>query len=95
VGLSNLQAALVVPVGSTTAVELAGGLDLDAWAYGTIGLRQRLIGDGGRGTWFLSAGFGVALVVDRAPCITDSVAVCGSSATSFGPTIAVGVDRRF
>jgi hypothetical protein len=95
VGFSNLLAALVVPLGRTTAFELAGGLDLDAWAYGTIGLRQRLIGDGGRGTWFLSAAFGAALVVDRAPCITDAVTVCGSTASSFGPTIAVGVDRRF
>jgi len=95
VGFSNVLSALVVPVGRTTALEVAGGLSLDAWAYGTIGLRQRLTGDGGRGTWILSAAFGAAFIVDRAPCNFESTVVCGSSATSFGPTIAIGLDRRF
>jgi hypothetical protein len=95
VGFSNLLSTLVVPLGRTTALELAGGLSLDAWAYGTVGLRQRLLGDGGRGTWFVSGAFGAAMVVDRAPCNYDSTVVCGASATSFGPTIGIGLDRRF
>ena len=39
--------------------------------YATLGLRHRLIGDGGPGSWYVSGAFGVAMVVD-ARCATTT-----------------------
>jgi len=96
VGLSGALGTLYVPFARRVGLELAGGFSLANWAYATIGLRQRLTGDGGPGTWILSAGLGAAYIVDRPPCDFTSDVVCGgASATSFGPTISIGLDRRF
>ncbi len=49
----------------------------------------------GPGTWFVTGAFGGAWVTDRAPCNYDAAVPCGASARSFGPTISVGLERRF
>ena len=77
------------------ALELDAGLNLKAWAFATIGLRHRLRGEGGPGTWFVTGAFGLAWVADRAPCDYDADIPCGASARSFGPTIGLGLERRF
>jgi hypothetical protein len=95
VGFSNVLGTLTVPVTRSLALQLEGAFSLDLWAYATLGLRQRLRGDGGPGTWFVSAALGGAWIADRAPCNYDALTPCGGSALSFGPTISVGVERRF
>jgi hypothetical protein len=95
IGFSNAISKLAVPLSKTVALELEGGFSLDGWAFGTMGLRYRLSGDGGPGSWIVSGGFGVGEVVDRAGCNYAAGFPCGSSATSFGPTVSFGIERRF
>jgi hypothetical protein len=95
IGFANVVGKLSVPLARQVALELSGGMSLDAWGYTTIGLRHRLTGDGGPGTWYVSGGFGLALVVDRAPCDYAAASPCTASATSYGPTIGIGVEHRF
>ena len=95
VGFSNALAKIQVPVARRVALQLDAGLSLDAWAFATLGVRHRLFGDGGRGTWFLSGAFGLATVVDQSPCNYDLAVPCGASATSYGPTVSAGLEYRF
>jgi hypothetical protein len=95
IGFSNVLGTLDVPLGRRLALELDAGLSLQSWAFATIGLRHRLRGDGGPGTWFVTGAFGGAWVTDRSPCNFDAVVPCGASARSFGPTISFGLERRF
>jgi hypothetical protein len=68
----------------------------EGWAYATLGLRQRLAGEGGPGTWLLSGAFGGAWVHDRASCDYQATVPCpAGSAMSFGPTVMFGVERPF
>jgi len=96
-GFSDVLATLAVPLTRRLSLELDGGLALQAWAYTTIGLRHRLVGDGGPGTWFISGAFGGAWLTDRGGCnyTADLASPCSGSAVSFGPTISVGLERRF
>lgn len=95
VGFSNLQGALAVPLSRRLALELDGGLNLQSWIYTSVGLRHRLRGDGGPGTWYLSGSFGLAWVTDVPTCDFDAAIPCGASARSFGPTVGFGVEYRF
>jgi hypothetical protein len=95
-GFSNVAAAIAVPVTRRLALTADAGLSLDIWMFATAGLRQRLTGDGGPGTWFASAAFGIASVSDRTVCNFEAAVPCtGSSALSYGPTVSVGLERRF
>ncbi|HSS40070.1 MAG TPA: hypothetical protein VLT58_14985, partial [Polyangia bacterium] len=76
-------------------LQLDAGLNLQAWAFTTFGLRDRVRGDGGPGTWFISAGLGAAWISDQGSCNYEAAIPCGPSAMSFGPTIDVGLERRF
>jgi hypothetical protein len=95
VGFSNVLADIQVPVARRVALRLDLGLSLDTWAFATLGLRHRLFGDGGPGTWFLSGGFGLAMVIDQSGCDYNTTVPCGQSATSYGPTVSVGLEYRF
>ncbi|HLK91936.1 MAG TPA: hypothetical protein VKZ18_18735 [Polyangia bacterium] len=95
IGFSNVVGTLRIPLTERLALQIDGGLNLSAWAYTTVGLRQRLRGDGGPGTWFVSAGLGAAWVSDRGSCNYEADTPCGPSAMSFGPTIGFGLERRF
>ena len=55
IGFSNIVGTLRVPLTDRLSLQLDGGLNLQAWAFTTVGLRHRLRGDGGPGTWFVSA----------------------------------------
>jgi hypothetical protein len=95
VGFSNALAKIQVPVARRVALQLDMGLSLDTWAFATLGLRHRLFGDGGRGTWFVSGAFGLAMVVDKSPCDYNLAVPCGAAATSYGPTVSFGLEYRF
>jgi opacity protein-like surface antigen len=95
IGFSNIMGTFRVPLTSRLALQIDGGLNLQAWAFATVGLRHRLIGDGGPGSWFVSAGLGAAWVSEESGCNYDAVIPCGPSATSFGPTVGFGLERRF
>jgi hypothetical protein len=95
IGFSNAISKLAVPLTRRLALELEGGFSLDGWAFGTVGLRYRLVGDGGPGTWIASGGFGAGMVVDRAGCNYAAAFPCGSSSGSIGPTMSIGIERRF
>jgi hypothetical protein len=98
IGFSNIVGTLRIPLTERLALEIDGGLNLKAWAYTTVGLRHRLIGDGGPGTWFVSGGLGAAWVSQQSGCnysSYDAVTPCGPSAMSFGPTVGFGLERRF
>jgi hypothetical protein len=94
-GFSNLIGTLRVPLAPRLALQIDGGLNLQAWMFTTIGLRQRVRGDGGPGSWFVSAGLGAAWITDRAGCNYSASIPCGPSAMSFGPTISFGLEHRF
>jgi hypothetical protein len=94
VGFSDLLATGRVPLTDRLALQLQAGLNLQAWIFMTFGLRQRLVGNGGPGSWFVSAGFGAAWIEDRAACDQPDLS-CGSTAMSFGPTIGFGLEHRF
>ena len=94
-GFSNALARLQVPVARGLAVELDAGVSLDTWAFATLGLRHRLIGNGGPGTLYISGGFGLAMIVDKSPCEYNNAFPCGSSATSYGPSVSAGLEYRF
>ncbi|MES1209187.1 MAG: hypothetical protein ABUS79_24885 [Pseudomonadota bacterium] len=94
IGFSDVLGRVQVPLTDRLMLRLEGGLDLQSWLFTTIGLRHRIVGDGGAGSWFVSAGFGVAGIEDRASCDNPALA-CGRSALSFGPTISFGLEHRF
>jgi hypothetical protein len=95
IGFSNIVGTLQIPLTERLALQIDGGLNLKAWAYTTIGLRERLTGDGGPGSWFVSGGLGAAWFSQQSGCNYDAVIPCGPSAMSFGPTVAFGFERRF
>ena len=43
----------------------------------------------------MSGAFGLAMIVDQSPCNYDAPVPCGSSATSYGPTVSAGLEYRF
>ena len=96
-GISDVLATLAVPLSRRLTLEIDGGLALQAWGYTTIGLRHRLVGHGGPGTWFVSGALGGAWLTDRGGCnyTADLLNPCTGSAVSFGPTISFGLERRF
>jgi hypothetical protein len=95
IGFSNIIGTLRIPLTDRLSLQFEGGLNLKAWAFTTVGLRQRVRGDGGAGSWFLSAGLGAAWLSDQGSCNYEAVIPCGPSAMSFGPTIDFGLERRF
>ena len=95
IGFSNIIGTLRIPLTDRLSLQIDGGLNLKAWAFTTVGLRDRVRGDGGPGTWFISAGLGAAWISDEGSCNYDAVIPCGPSAMSFGPTIDFGLERRF
>ena len=95
VGFSNVLARIQVPVARRLALQLDTGLSLDTWGFLTLGARHRLFGEGGPGTWFVSGAFGVAMIVDQSGCTYSGTVPCGPSATSYGPTVSVGLEYRF
>ncbi len=95
IGFSNIVGTLRIPLAERLALQVDGGLNLQAWAYFTVGLRERLTGDGGPGSWFVSGGLGAAWISEQSGCNYDAVIPCGPSAMSFGPTVTVGFERRF
>ena len=95
IGFSNIVGTLRVPLTERLALQLDGGLNLQALAFTTVGLRQRLIGDGGPGTWFVSGGLGAAWVSQQSGCNYEADIPCGPSAMAFGPTVGFGLERRF
>jgi hypothetical protein len=92
---SNVSGNIAVPLGTRTAAELEGGLGFDFWLYGTLGLRHRLRGEGGAGTFDIRAGAGLAWIVDRFPCQYQDPTPCVGAAGAVGPTITAGIERRF
>lgn len=94
VGFSDVLGRLQVPLTDRLMLRVEGGLDLQSWVFTTIGLRHRIVGDGGTGSWFVSGGFGIAGIEDRATCDDPAIA-CGRSALSYGPTISFGLEHRF
>jgi hypothetical protein len=95
-GFSNVSGALAVPLARRLALTVDAGFSLDVWVLATAGLRQRLTGDGGPGTWLVSAAFGLAWVSDRTVCNFRAEMPCPTgSALSYGPTVAFGLERRF
>jgi hypothetical protein len=95
IGFSNVLGTLDVPLSRRLALEVESGLNLQSWVFATIGLRYRVRGDGGPGTWFVTGAFGAAWIADRSSCNYDAAVPCGASASAFGPTVSFGLERRF
>jgi hypothetical protein len=94
-GLSDIRADVHVPIAARLAVFLEGGVSADRWMYTSLGLRHRLYGDGGAGTWFVAGSFGLAWVLDRPDCRYPDTGWCENSAWAAGPTLGLGLERRF
>jgi hypothetical protein len=95
VAFSNVLAAAEVPLLPRLAATADAGFSFDVWLYGTVGLKHRLRGDGGPGTWIVRAATGLAWVLDGFPCNYRDPSRCEGAAWGVGPTVAVGVDHRF
>jgi hypothetical protein len=94
-GFSNARLRLEVPVHRRAKAFLDGAFSFDMWAYAILGMQQTLRGNLTEAPWRLSGGFGVAWVVDRLGCTYRYPTPCPGTAAALGPTIAVGVERRF
>jgi hypothetical protein len=94
-GLSNMLGTLDVPISARVRLFAEGGVSADRWMYGSLGLRHRLIGQGGAGTWIVSGSFGLAWVLDRPDCVYPDTGWCTESAWAAGPTLGLGLERRF
>jgi hypothetical protein len=92
---SNVRVKLGVPVNRRTRLFADGAFSYDVWLYAIVGLEQALGGDLTRAPWRLSAGFGPAWIIDRFGCRNRYPSPCVGSAFAVGPTIGVGVERRF
>lgn len=92
---SHTTADLQVPLMRGLAAVVEGGFSFDVWLYATAGLRHTLRGRGGPGTWILHGAFGLAWVLDRFPCRFEDPTPCVGAAWALGPTLVVGVERRF
>jgi hypothetical protein len=95
VGLANILADLHVPIGAGLALFAEGGVSADRWIYTSLGLRHRLSGNGGPDSWFVSGSFGIAWVLDRPDCLHPDTGWCENSAWAAGPTLGLGLERRF
>jgi hypothetical protein len=79
IALSNILASLDVPVSARVRLFAEGGVSADKWLFGSLGLRHRLRGDGGAGTWIVSGSFGLAWVLDRPDCRYPDTGWCTES----------------
>lgn len=95
IGLSNLLTSLQIPLGRRSALFGEAGVSADKWVFASLGLRHRLVGDGGAGSWFVTGSFGVAWVIDRPECPYPETGWCAESAWAAGPTLGLGVEHRF
>jgi hypothetical protein len=93
--MSNAITGLDVPLSPSIGLYADAGLSSDLWMYASAGLRHRLKGLGGAGSWFVSGSFGVAWVVDRPECPYPDTGWCTESAWAAGPTLGLGLERRF
>jgi hypothetical protein len=94
-GLSNVIATLDLPISMRVRLFAEGGASADRWIFASAGLRHRLTGDGGAGTWIVSGSFGFAWVVDRPSCAYPDTGWCTEAAWAAGPTLGFGLERRF
>jgi hypothetical protein len=94
-GLSNVTASLHVPVATRVRLYAEGGVSADRWIYAAVGLRHRLLGDGGPGTLLVSGSLGLAWVLDRPACPYPDTGWCTAAAWAAGPTLGLGIERRF
>jgi hypothetical protein len=95
VGMSNATTSFDAPLSPAIGLFADAGLSSDLWLYASAGLRHRLKGLGGAGTWIVSGSFGVAWVVDRPECPYPDTGWCIESAWAAGPTLGLGLERRF
>jgi hypothetical protein len=95
VGLGSMSGALTVPLSPRFALFAEGAFSSDPWLYFSAGLRHRLSGEGGSGSWFLAGSLGLAWVVDRPDCPYPDTGWCTGSAWAAGPTVGLGLERRF
>jgi hypothetical protein len=94
-GLASGNATFQVPLSPRFALFTEAAFSTDHWLYATAGLRHRLTGEGRGGSWYLSGAFGLAWVVDRPDCPYPDTGWCRDAAWAAGPTIALGLERRF
>lgn len=95
VGVSSLATTFEVPLHPRVALVFDGGFSFDAWLFGTVGIAHHLGPRGARGTWTVRGGLGIAWVLDRFPCQYNDPTPCEDAAWATGPTVTLGLDRRF
>jgi hypothetical protein len=93
VAFSNLLTTIEVPVHPVVALMIEGGVSLDAWVFVSVGIKHHLGPRGIPGTWSVRAGLGVVWMLDE--CLYQDPRPCAGAAWSAGPTVMLGVDRRF
>jgi hypothetical protein len=95
IGMSNMVASFDVPLSRRVALFTEAGASADLWVYWSAGLRYRLTGEGGAGTWVVSGSFGLGWVIDRPACPYPETGWCTESGWALGPTMGFGLERRF
>ena len=95
VAASSLLSSLEVPLRTDLALVVEGGFSFDAWLFGTVGLAHHLGPRGAPGTWTVRGGLGLAWVLDRFPCQYADPTPCEGAAWATGPTVSLGLQRRF
>jgi hypothetical protein len=95
VPVSSLLAALEIPVHPALTLVAEAAFSFDAWLFANVGAKHHLGPRGAPGTWSVRGGIGIAWVLDRFPCQYSDPRPCENAAWATGPTVVVGVDRRF
>jgi hypothetical protein len=95
IAFSNVMSAFQVPITHTVAMFAEAGFSFEVWAFVAAGLQHRFGPVGQPGTWSLRGGFGFAFVLDKFKCQFSDPSPCENAAWATGPTVLVGLDRRF
>jgi hypothetical protein len=95
VAFGGARMAAEVPISHRLALVAEGGFSFDAWVFATVGLKHHLGPRGVPGTWSVRGGLGLAWVLDHFPCQYADPRPCENAAWATGPTVTVGIERRF
>ncbi len=104
-GFNSIDVDLRVPITSRVALETGYAFSQAGWVYGEIGIRTRVMGNGGDGSLFIPVSIGGGMIMDyheertNLECDAESQTlqqnVDYDSNQYGGPMISVGIDYRW
>jgi hypothetical protein len=102
---NGFDGELAVPVNERVAVQFHGSYSQAGWAYGDVGIKTLVVGNGGAGSMFIPVSIGGGAVVDYKASGTYLACNPGTNkleevkdyqSTAFGgPIVSIGIDYRW